>query len=258
MTATFLQQRVLLRRTKGLACWLLICGVSGCTGMVQQADVSALATEFSAEVETIAAAVTNELKSQGETLAAVQAGNANQTIVFQEELSALRLALKNDLQSCLPQTVSEPKCATQTVEMNADRLVVGELERVRIEPPGIVTVARIDTGAQSSSLHAENVTEFERDGDDWVRFDILDEDQNVTIERPVEKYVRVIQQSDKEGTRRAVVRLRLLIGNVSDSFEFTLADRSHLENVMILGRNFLTDIAVVDVGRQFVQPLANP
>ena len=56
----------------------------------------------------------------------------------------------------------------------------------------------------------------------------------------------------------AVVRMRLVLGNVQDSFDFTLADRSHLENVMILGRNFLTDIAVVDVGKQYVQPLPTP
>ncbi|MEQ8689482.1 MAG: RimK/LysX family protein, partial [Pseudomonadales bacterium] len=105
---------------------------------------------------------------------------------------------------------------------------------------------------------AENVTPFERDGEDWVRFDLIDKDTNVSIELPVERYVRVIQQSDKEGTRRPVVRMRIMLGNVKDSFDFTLADRSHLEQNMILGRNFLTDIAIVDVGRQYVQKPPQP
>ena len=48
--------------------------------------------------------------------------------------------------------------------------------------------------------------------------------------------------------------MRIIVGNVTDSFEFTLADRAHLEHDMILGRNFLTDLAVVDVGREYVQP----
>ena len=69
------------------------------------------------------------------------------------------------------------------------------------------------------------------------------------------RHVRVFQQSDKAGTRRPVVDMRILIGNISDTFEFTLADRSHLEHNMILGRNFLTDLAVVDVGQKYVQRL---
>ena len=55
-----------------------------------------------------------------------------------------------------------------------------------------------------------------------------------------------------------VIDLRLFLGNVTDTFSFTLADRSHLEHDMILGRNFLTDMAVVDVSRQFIQPSTSP
>ncbi len=248
-------QTIYLRAWLRFIAGVMLCGaLSSCTSMAQQADVSALATE----VETMAKVMTEELRSQGETLASVQAGNANQTMQFNEALSALQLSLAAELDKCLPQiitnqTVSEQKCPTSTVETTSDRMVLGELERVRIDPPGMVTEARMDTGAQSSSLHAENITPFERDGEDWVRFDVMNGDEKLTIERPVERYVRVFQQSDKEGSRRAVVRMRILLGNLSDTFEFTLADRSHLENVMILGRNFLTDIAVVDVGRQFVQ-----
>ena len=59
-----------------------------------------------------------------------------------------------------------------------------------------------------------------------MRFDVLFEDLSVTIERPIIKYVRVFQQSDKEGTRRAVVAMRIFLGDLQDTYEFTLADRS--------------------------------
>jgi hypothetical protein len=133
-------------------------------------------------------------------------------------------------------------------------MVVGELERVWIEPPGVTLIARVDTGARSSSLHAENLVELERDGDDWVRFDLILDDEITTLERPVARYVRVYQQADPEGTRRPVIAMRLRLGDVQDTFEFTLADRSHLDFQMLLGRNFLSDMALVDVGKQFVQP----
>ena len=45
----------------------------------------------------------------------------------------------------------------------------------------------------------------------------------------------------------------MALGDVEDVFEFTLADRSHLDYEMLLGRNFLTDVALVDVSRKFIQ-----
>lgn len=167
--------------------------------------------------------------------------------------------LGTQVEATCRQAPAAPKCegngeSTRRVTVNDDKMVLGEVEHVWIDPPGANTTARIDSGAASSSLHAENVTEFERDGADWVRFDVLINDVETTIERPVEKYVRVYQQSDKEGTRRAVVDMRIFIGDLQETFEFTLADRSHLEQGVILGRNFLTDIAIVDVSKQYVQP----
>ena len=159
-------------------------------------------------------------------------------------------------------SVPVPECGSdstiRTVVTSDGKILVGELERIWVDPPGMTMIARIDTGAQSSSLSAENLVEFERDGDDWVRFDVVVAEQSTTLEREVVRHVRVVQQADPEGTRRPVVSMRLLLGNVQDSFDFTLADRSHLEYQSILGRNFLTDIALVDVGRQFVQPAFEP
>ncbi len=151
-------------------------------------------------------------------------------------------------------TNCEEQPPVQTIVMAADKMVVGELEHVWVDPPGASLVARIDTGAASSSLHAEEIIEFERDGDDWVRFIVIIDGRAETLERRVERYVRVYQQADVTGSRRPVVALRIALGDVQDTFEFTLADRSHLENEILLGRNFLKDVALVDVGRQFVQP----
>ena len=164
-------------------------------------------------------------------------------------------SMQKDLQACMqPQAPAPQTCDDQPVVLHDERMVVGEVEWVHIDPPGILMSARVDTGAQSSSIHADNLTRFERDGDDWISFELKIDEEPVTIERPILRHVRVFQQSDKEGSRRPVVAMRIIVGNVTDSFEFTLADRAHLEHDMILGRNFLTDLAVVDVGREYVQP----
>ncbi len=142
-----------------------------------------------------------------------------------------------------------------TILIQDDKFVVGELEHVWLDPPGIMLPARVDTGASRNSLHALDLKRFERDGDRWVRFNVIAGDGTVTLERRVVRFVRVLQQADPEGSRRPVVNMRVHMGTHEGTFEFTLADRSHLEYEMLLGRNFLKDVAVVDVSRQFVQPM---
>ncbi len=152
----------------------------------------------------------------------------------------------------------EPSLVPAIVESEG-KITVGQLERIRIEPQGAVLTARIDTGANSNSLSAENLVYFERDGDDWVRFDIRTDDGQVSqMEREVQRHVRVIQQSDPDGSRRPMVYLRVRLGNVLGNFEFNLTDRSHLKHPVILGREFLADLMLVDVGQEFLQPLPDP
>lgn len=144
------------------------------------------------------------------------------------------------------ETVAEP---------GTDKTVVGSIERIRITPPGIGITARIDTGADSNSLSATNMTFLERDGDDWVRFDLETADGTYTLERRVSRFVRVFQQSDSEGTRRPVVQLRVQLGQILGNFEFNLSNRTHLKHAVILGRSLLMDLMVVDVSQEFLQPL---
>ncbi len=157
-----------------------------------------------------------------------------------------------------PAEIEAESCETPVAvapEPGADKITVGSTEMILITPPGIAVAARIDTGADSNSLSATNLIYFERDGDDWVRFDIEVESGTHTLERRVRRHVRVVQQSDAGGTRRPVVVVRVQLGEIFGSFEFNLSDRTHLKHPVILGRKFLMDTMVVDVSRQFVQPL---
>ncbi len=221
-----------------------------------QSALSALQTQLN-EVE-------QQIEASRQTLDQLEAADVNRT-----EYLDSRLAVIGDRLEALPGEIHvscpEPKpvkteCKeVARVVVTADKMLVGELEHIWIEPPGISIVARMDTGATSSSVHAENVERFERDGEDWVRFDVpIGDKETVTLERPIVRHARVRQQADPEGSRRPVVELRVRLGDVQDTFEFTLADRSHLENEWILGRNFLTDVTLVDVSRQFVQPRYTP
>jgi len=65
------------------------------------------------------------------------------------------------------------------------KMVVGALEEIWLSDLEIALTARIDTGAQTSSLDARNIELFERDGKRWVRFEIVNPRTNEP--EPVER-----------------------------------------------------------------------
>jgi hypothetical protein len=142
-----------------------------------------------------------------------------------------------------------------TPPARTDKLVVGELERVWLEPPGAYLVARMDAGVDTNTLSARDVVVFERDGRRWVRFDINVESGAVTIERPLRRNVRV---SDGGASRRPAVTLRLRLGEIRETVEVALVDLPNRDFGMVLGRNFITDLALLDVSQKFVQPAYQP
>ncbi len=146
-------------------------------------------------------------------------------------------------------TPPEPVVAHTT----SNKVWVGRREIINFPVLGAKFEARIDTGAESSSLDARDITQFERDGEKWVRFKILtDGKHEKTVERPVMRWVRVYQSIDTEGERRPVVQLAFRIGTIEDMTDFTLTDRSHLDYSVLVGRNILTDLMVVDVSESFL------
>ncbi|WP_250459868.1 ATP-dependent zinc protease family protein [Microbulbifer litoralis] len=146
------------------------------------------------------------------------------------------------------------------VPVAKDKLVLGSVESVSIEPGGLILDSLIDTGAPTSSLAAKELKPFERDGKEWVRFKLAPPAANsdpVTIELPVKRYVRV-SRPGFESQRRPVVDMSLTVGEVTHMVEVNLTDRSGLDQPLLVGRNFLKDAAVVDVSRRNVQGQPRP
>ncbi|MFU8814019.1 MAG: ATP-dependent zinc protease [Pseudomonadales bacterium] len=205
-------------------------------------------------------------------LAAVRQGLADrgdQQAVVSETVEA-RLASMQARMEALPEELAE-LCPAPTqpppgnarsnaavelprVSTSSEKLVVGEMERVWLDPPGTLLVAKLDVGVEISALSAQEVVVFERDGSRWVRFNIFVSDEPVSIERPLRRSVRVPPPYDGSGSRRPVVSLRLQLGEVRETVEVALLDLPDDEYNLVLGRRFLTDLALLDVGQKFVQP----
>lgn len=136
------------------------------------------------------------------------------------------------------------------------KLLVGEAEWIWVDAANDAFQARVDTGATTSSISAQEITIFERNGKNWVRFFLSHQemDDKIQIEAPLVRHVRVRQASADDLDRRPVVRLAVRIGDMTEKAEFTLKDRSDMTFPVLLGREFLKDIAVVDVAREYIQP----
>lgn len=62
----------------------------------------------------------------------------------------------------------------------------------------------------------------------------------------------------EKGERRYVVRLPIQLGEFIEEAEFTLADRANMRYPVLLGREFLRDVAVVDVSKKYTQAKPKP
>ncbi len=102
--------------------------------------------------------------------------------------------------------------------------------------------AKLDTGAQTSSLHAYAITEFERDGADWVRFTVRpwqeSTEDEVVVECPVHDRRRV-RSSSGHVQDRFVVLMRVILVEREVLAEVTLSNRDQMGFRMLSGREAL-------------------
>ncbi len=141
----------------------------------------------------------------------------------------------------------------QPTTQNSSRTILGAVENVYLDPPGIEFSARIDTGAQTSSLHALDIVEFERDGKPFVKFSMIHPEtkEKIQLTRRLRRYVRVKELGNRESQRRPVVRMRVVLADIDERINFTLENRSRFKHQVLIGRNLLQDLAIVDVSQKF-------
>jgi len=123
--------------------------------------------------------------------------------------------------------------------------VIGWVEPVMIENVAIVN-AKIDTGADSPSLDAQDMKIERRGKQEWVSFWTKGQKgERVTFERPIYRYVD-IERAGGQNEKRPAVLLGLCLDEVSRYVLVNLVDRSKLEFPMIIGRSFLQNTFIVD------------
>jgi hypothetical protein len=134
----------------------------------------------------------------------------------------------------------------------AEAQKVGWLEPVVFPEAGLRVVAKLDTGAKTSSLDAEDVTTFEKDGEQWVRFGLRRKRGDGEARMFEARLVGTRKVRGALGQNaRPLVDLWLCIAGERRRVLFTLSERRHMNYRVILGRRALEGRLMVDSGRKF-------
>lgn len=124
--------------------------------------------------------------------------------------------------------------------------IIGWQETVDLPDLGLTNmVAKIDTGARTSALHAEDITRFDKDGADWVRFHTRfdDEARDIWVECPIHD-LREIKNTSGQPEERIVIRTKFRIARRAWTIDVSLAERGEMQFRMIVGRSALRNHAI--------------
>ncbi len=127
------------------------------------------------------------------------------------------------------------------------KIVVGRVEWIGITSPKIEFIARIDTGAQSCSMHAEKISEKKIEGERYVEFTTLDDEGKAyTLLKKVVK-TSMVKGTSGVAEKRYVVKIPLKFGRKNPVVNVNLNDRRNIKHRFLVGRNLLLKDYVVDV-----------
>lgn len=133
--------------------------------------------------------------------------------------------------------------------------ILGFIEALVLPKLDIVCHAKVDTGACSSSLHADNIETYEQNGSLYVRFHVFFNQNGMLINRYCEGQVistRTVASSNGQKSDRYVIRTPISLHGKTWEIDLNLSHRGSMKYPMLLGREAIAGRFLVDVERTFV------
>jgi hypothetical protein len=142
------------------------------------------------------------------------------------------------------------------MEETIKEIIVGAIEECDLPELHISNLnIRVDTGAQTSSLHVDNIESEDKGDELWVSFDIHPDIHDVArvVRRSAKvKGERGIKSSNASKEKRFVIETTICMGAQSWPIEVTLTDRSSMSYLMLLGREAMTDRLLVNPSKEYL------
>ena len=138
-----------------------------------------------------------------------------------------------------------------------EKLLIGWKEWCALSKLNIPAIkTKIDTGAKTSSLHAENIKLIQHHGNSYVSFQIYPLQNNTSIVINCESKIideRMIMSSNGQKEHRYIIQTPITLGNKTWDIELSLSNRDPLKFRMLLGREALKGMAIIDPERMLCQ-----
>lgn len=137
-----------------------------------------------------------------------------------------------------------------------DPISIGWRERVSLPDFDVAAIkVKVDSGAQTSSIHAFRPRFSQRDDGEWVSFEIHPRRRSrkdaVRVSAKVLTHRWIRSSNGKRELRPVIVTTMSLAGETFQA-EMTLANRHLMAYRMILGRSAMRGRFIVDPGKSYV------
>lgn len=140
--------------------------------------------------------------------------------------------------------------------MASKQPVIGWREWVQLPELGVQEIkAKVDTGADNSSLHAFDLERFERDGVEMVRFELHPRQRKKRPSISCEAEVVGEKKVKNPGGRREVrpiIRTTLVVAGKEITARVNLTTRDEMTFRMLLGRRTIRKNFLVDPGKSYM------
>lgn len=127
----------------------------------------------------------------------------------------------------------------------------GYLEYVRTGVDNMLLRAKLDTGADTSSLGYRHIEHIRNADGNWVMVTIANsKGESFSTLRKVVR-VATIRRHGAPSVDRPVILVDLCLGGIRKKTEMTLTDRSKFSTPVLIGRSYLAGAAIVDSSRKY-------
>ncbi|MBS7320139.1 MAG: 30S ribosomal protein S6--L-glutamate ligase [Myroides sp.] len=143
-----------------------------------------------------------------------------------------------------------------------DKVIVGSEEWCSLPELKVPAIKiRVDSGAKTSALHADQIVPFEKDGEKWIKFIVHPIQRNTKGAIQCEAKVidkRIVKSSTGTRESRYVINTDISLGDQTWTIELTLTNRDSMGYRMLLGREAMAGRLIVDPDEHFKFGIVTP
>ena len=138
---------------------------------------------------------------------------------------------------------------SSAISSSSEKQTLGWVEKVSIGSMDFY--AKLDASSELSSINAEDIKRYKKGNKRYVRFKLVDRSGKTKAYK--KRIVRIAKIKNSRGKihKRVIVRFPICLGNTLIEEEVALADRSHLDYEMLVGRSFLSGNSIIDPSKTF-------